>query len=74
MSVYRAIGPLVSVVLDGILFILTGNDAYMRAWMSSRLRQIRPLVSKATDSVIMAKTVSPLSLGCFSSDPFHTSR
>ena len=26
MSVYRTIGPLVSVVLDGILFILTGND------------------------------------------------
>ena len=26
MSVYRTIGPLVSVVLDGIPFILTGND------------------------------------------------
>ena len=42
---------------------------YMRAWMSSKYGQIRPLVSMATDRVIMAKTVSPLSLGCFSSDP-----
>ena len=38
---------------------------------------IRTLVSMATESshrVIMAKTVSPLFLGCFSSDPFHTCR
>ena len=37
--------------------------------------QIRTLVSMATESshrVIMEKTVSPLFLGCFSSDPFHT--
>ena len=33
---------------------------YMRAWMSSKFDQIRPLVSMATDRVIMAKTVSPL--------------
>ena len=33
---------------------------YMRAWMSSKFGQIRPLVSMATDRVIMAKTVSPL--------------
>ena len=36
---------------------------------------IRTLVSMATESshrVIMVKTVSPLFLGCFSSDPFHT--
>ena len=37
--------------------------------------RIRTLVSMATESshmVIMEKTVSPLFLGCFSSDPFHT--
>ena len=37
--------------------------------------RIRTLVSMATESshrVIMVKTVSPLFLGCFSSDPFHT--
>ena len=37
--------------------------------------RIRTLVSMATESshrVIMLKTVSPLFLGCFSSDPFHT--
>ena len=38
---------------------------YMRAWMSSKFGQIRPLVSMATDRVIMAKMVSPLSLGFF---------
>ena len=39
--------------------------------------RIRTLVSMATVSshrVIMVKTVSPLFLGCFSSDPFHTCR
>ena len=39
--------------------------------------RIRTLVSMATESshrVIMEKTVSPLFLGCFSSDPFHTCR
>ena len=39
--------------------------------------QFRTLVSMVTDSshrVIMEKTVSPLFLGCFSSDPFHTCR
>ena len=38
---------------------------------------IRTLVSMATESshrVIMEKTVSPLFLCCFSSDPFHTCR
>ena len=38
---------------------------YMRAWMSSKFTQIRPLVSMATDRVIMAKLVSPLFLGFF---------
>ena len=33
--------------------------------MSSKFGQIRPLVSLATDRVIMAKTVSPLFLGFF---------
>ena len=39
--------------------------------------RIRTLVSMATESshrVIMVKTVHPLFLGCFSSDPFHTCR
>ena len=42
---------------------------YTRAWRSSKYGQIRPLVSKATDRVIMAKPVSHLFLDCFSSDP-----
>ena len=39
--------------------------------------RIRTLVSMATESshrVVMAKTVSPLFLACFSSNPFHTCR
>ena len=39
--------------------------------------RIRTLVSMATESshrVIMEKTMSPLFLGCFLSDPFHTCR
>ena len=39
--------------------------------------QIRTLVSMATESshrVIMEETVSPLFVGCFSSDPCHTCR
>ena len=39
--------------------------------------RIRTLVSMATESshrVIMVKMVSPLFLGCFSFDPFHTCR
>ena len=39
--------------------------------------QIRTLVSMATETshrVLMVKTVSPLFLGDFSSDPFHTCR
>ena len=38
---------------------------YMRAWMSLKFGQIRPLVSMATDRFIMAKTASPLFLGFF---------
>ena len=45
---------------------------YMRAWMSLKFGQIQPLVSMVTDRVMMGKMVSPLFLGCFSSDPFHT--
>ena len=33
--------------------------------MSSKFGQIRPLVSMATDSVIIRKTVLPLFLDCF---------
>ena len=40
---------------------------YMRSWMSSNFGQIRPLVSMATDRIIMAKTVSP-----FFSAVFHS--
>ena len=39
--------------------------------------RIRTMVSMTTESshrVIMEKTVSPLFLGCFSSDPYHTCR
>ena len=43
---------------------------YMRAWMSLKFGQIQSLVSMVTDRVMMGKTVSPLSLGCFSSVPF----
>ena len=32
----------------------------IKAWMSSKLGQIRPLVSVATDSIIIWKTVLPL--------------
>ena len=46
---------------------------YMRALMSLKFGQIQPLVSMVTDRVMMEKkTVSPLFLGCFSSDPFHS--
>ena len=39
---------------------------YMRAWMSLKFGQIRPLVSMVTDRVMMGKkTVSPLFLGFF---------
>ena len=39
---------------------------YMRAWMSLKFGEIRPLVSMSTDRIIMEKTVLPL----FLSDPF----
>ena len=46
---------------------------YMRAWMSLKFGQISPLVPTATNRVIMEKkTMLPLFLGCFLSDPFHT--
>ena len=63
-----------SVVLDGILFILTGNDDIHESLDEFEIGQIRPLVSMATDKNLMAKTASPLFIGCFSSDPFHTCR
>ena len=47
---------------------------YMRAWMSLKFGQIQSLVSMVTDRVMIGKTVSPLFIGCFSSDPFHTCR
>ena len=41
--------------------------------MSLKFGQIQLLVSMATDRVTMEKkTVLPLFLGCFLSDPFHT--
>ena len=36
-----------------ILFIIARNEGMHRAWMSSKFGQIRPLVSMATDSVII---------------------
>ena len=47
---------------------------YNRAWKSLNFGQIQPLVSMVTDWVMKEKMVSPLFLGCFSSDPFHTCR
>ena len=44
---------------------------YMRAKMSSKFGQIRPLVSMATDRVLMAKTVSPLYLGFADNNDMH---
>ena len=38
---------------------------YIRAWMSLKFGQIRPLASMAADRVIMAKKVSPLFLAVF---------
>ena len=38
---------------------------YMRAWMSLKFGQVRPLISMATNRVIMAKTASPLLFGFF---------
>ena len=60
--------------LIGSISYLQGTMTYMRAWMSLKFGQIRLLVSMATDRVIMEKTVLPLFLGCFLSDPFHTCR
>ena len=60
--------------LIGSISYLQGTMTYMRAWMSLKFGQIRLLVSMATDRVIMEKTVLPLFLGCFLSDPFQTCR
>ena len=57
--------------LIGSISYLQGMMTYMRAWMSLKFGQIRLLVSMATDRVIMEKTVLPLFLGCFLSEPFH---
>ena len=40
--------------------------------MSLKFGQIQPLVSMVIDRAMMGIMVSPLFLGCFSSDPFHT--
>ena len=58
-------------------FYLKHHWVVGKAALCFELDQIRTLVSMATESshrVIMEKTVSPLFLGCFSSDPFHTCR
>ena len=52
--------PLYLGCFDWILFILTGNDNIQKSLDELEIGQIRPLVSIATDRVIMAKTVSPL--------------
>ena len=41
---------------------------------SDRIRTLDSMVTESSHRVIMEKTVSPLFLGCFSSDPFHTCR
>ena len=60
--------------LIGSISYLQGTMTYMRAWMSLKFGQIRLLISMATDRVILEKTVLPLFLSCFLSDPFHTCR
>ena len=61
--------------LIGSFLYLQVMITYMRAWMGSvKFDQIQPLVSMVTARAMMGKTVSPLFLGCFSSDPFHTCR
>ena len=42
-----------SAIFHLILFILAGNEDMLKAWMSSKFGKIRPLVSIATDSVII---------------------
>ena len=60
--------------LLGSISYLQVTGTYMRAWMSLKFGQIRLLVPSATDKVIMEKTVLPLFLCCYLSDPFHTCR
>ena len=61
-------------VLIGSISYLQVTMTYMRDWMSLKFGQILPLVSLATDRVIMEKKVLPLFLVCFLSNPFHTCR
>ena len=60
--------------LIGSISYLQVMMTYMRAWMSLKFGQIQLLVPMATDRVIMEKTMLPLFLHCFLSDPFHTCR
>ena len=46
---------------------------YMRAWMSLKFGQIRPLVSMATDMVIRTETVLPFFLILAGNDDMHKS-
>ena len=46
----------------------------MRAWMSSKFDQMRPLVFTATDRVTVGKTASSRFLERFLLDSFHTCR
>ena len=69
----KSLLPLFLAVLDRIHFILAGDDD-IRPWTSLKFGQIRLLVPMATDRVILEKTVLPLFLGCFLSNPFRTCR
>ena len=60
--------------LIGSISYLQVRVTYMRAWMNLKLGKIRLLVSLATDRVKMEKTMLPLFLGYFLSDPFRTCR
>ena len=58
-------------------FYLKHHWGGRKAALDFGLDRVRTLVSMATESshrVIMEKTVSPLFLGCFSSDPFQFAR
>ena len=60
-----------------IKFYLKHHWGGGRAALGFGADPFRTLRSMATDSshrVIMGKTVSPIFLGCFLSDPFHTCR
>ena len=71
INIFATSGP-ITTKFDLKHHLVEGKDAF-----GFGPDRIRTLVSMATESslrVTMEKTVSPLFLGCFSSDTFHTCR